>query len=300
MNGKKLGKHFLFPPLWVMILMTLLSAFALVLVFVRGASESPIAYAVYVLAFYALTVDTLFCVKVVPKKYRDVKQRIYDHPLGHRYMTDAVFRTHVSLALSLGINLLYVGVNGVSFFLYRSAWYVILALYYGTLAVMRYLLLRYAHGVGIGQDYAGELRRTVLCSFILLTVNFALTGSVLMILYQGRGKEAHGILIYVMAMYTFYVTIHAIVSLVRHRKYKSPVITFTKVIALSAALVSMLSLETAMLSQFGAEMSQRDERIMIALTGAGVSVTVITMSVYIIVRSLKDIKSLRSDPHGKQ
>lgn len=124
-------------------------------------------------------------------------------------------------------------------------------------------------------------------------VNFVLSGAVLMILYQNKGFEYHGILIYAMATYTFYITTSAIVNLVKYRKYNSPVMTMTKVIALSASLVSMLSLKTAMFAQFGQDMLPEDKWLMIALTGAGVSVTVITMSVYIIVKSYKEIKQSR-------
>ena len=44
-----------------------------------------------------------------------------------------------------------------------------------------------------------------------------------------------------------------------------------------------------MFSSFGEEMSLQDQRLMIALTGAGVSVIVITMAVYMIVRTTKEM-----------
>lgn len=290
MDWKNFGKRLLFPPIWLMILLAVLSAAALPLIFVKRLEQSPVAYAVYVVAFYALTVVCAFFSVVLPKRYKAIKQRVYDHPIGHRYMTDAAFRTHVSLYVSLGINLLYVGMNVFSGVLYRSAWFGILAGYYMILAVMRFLLLRYVRRVGIGRDRTGELKSTMLCSAILLTVNFVLTGAVMMILYQNRGFHYHGMLIYVMAAYTFYITTHTIIDLVKYRKLGSPVMTTAKVIALSAALVSMLSLETAMLSQFGQDMAPENKWLMIALTGAGVSGTVVTMSVYMIVRSYKEIK----------
>lgn len=132
-----------------------------------------------------------------------------------------------------------------------------------------------------------------MCSCILLLLNFVLTGAVLMILYQNKGFEYHGVLIYVMAGYTFYITTHAIIDLVKYRKYQSPVMTTSKVIALSAALVSMLSLETAMFSQFGGDMAPENRWLMIALTGAGVSIVVIVMSVYMIARTAKEIKEIK-------
>ena len=93
-----------------------------------------------------------------------------------------------------------------------------------------------------------------------------------------------------MALYTFYVTTHAVVDIVKYRKYNSPVMSTAKIITLSAALVSMLSLETAMFSQFGAEMAAENKRIMIAATGAGVSLVVLALSMWLIVRATREIR----------
>lgn len=295
MDWKRFGKRLLFPPAWVMALLTVLCSAALVYVFVQGLEEAPVAYACYVLSFYTLSVVCVFFAKVFPKRYSVFKQRIYQNPFGNRYMTDTVFRTNIALNISLGINLLYIGVNVLSYVLYRSMWFMVLAVYYSILSVMRFLLLRYGRKNEIGKSRVNESRRVMLCSSILLTLNFTLSGAVLMILYQNKGYEYHGMLIYVMAAYTFYMTTRAIINLVKYRKLGSPVLTMTKVISLSAALVSMLSLETAMFSQFGQEMPPEEKRLMIALTGAGVSLIVIAMSVYMIVKSAKEIKKSRGD-----
>lgn len=293
MNWKKLGKKLLFPNIFVIILFTVISAAALVHIFLNGLEESWIAYIAYVFSFYTLTILVIFLSIVLPKQYRVIKQKIMDHPFGNRYLTDTAFRTQVSLYMSLGINLLYAGINVISFIIYDSRWFIIFAVYYMTLAVMRFLLLRYARRDGIGQNRLGELRWARVCSCILVTVNFALSGAVLMILFQDKGTEYAGILIYVMAAYTFYTTIHAIINLIKYRKYKSPVMTTAKIITLSAALVSVLSLETAMFSQFGQDMSPENQRLMIALTGAGISIAVIGMSSYMIVKTSKEIELLK-------
>ena len=68
--------------------------------------------------------------------------------------------------------------------------------------------------------------------------------------------------------------------------------TASKIISLSSALVSMLSLETAMFSQFGQGMSQEGKRLMIELTGAGISVAVIGMSAYMIIRTSQELKHI--------
>lgn len=295
MEWKRLWRKLLFPPVRLMILLTVVSSAALVFVFTKGLSESPAAYVSYAIAFYTLVVLVTFFVVALPKRYQSIKTKIYDNPIGNRWMTDAAFKTNVSLHTALAVNLLYAGLNVLSWFLYRSAWFVVLAVYYVILSVMRFLLVRYFRSNELGKNRLSELKRARLCSAILLTLNFALTGAVMMILYENKGFEYHGILIYVMAAYTFYMTTIAIVNLIRYRKYRSPVMTMSKIIALSAALVSMLSLETAMFSQFGGEMAPKHQWLMIALTGAGVSIVVVVLSVCMIVQTVKEIKELKQN-----
>ena len=290
MDWKKFGKKLLFPPIWLMILLSIVSAVMLVLVFVKNWQEAVIAYIVYVLSFYTLCVVSIFCVMVLPRQYQQIKQKIYANPLGNRYMTDRDFRNRLSLYLSLGISLLYVFLNLLSWHFNRSWWFVVLAVYYVIMAVMRFLLVRYVRKNGIGLSIVQEWRRSRICAFVLLLVNLSLSGAVLMILYQQRGYDYPGMMIYVMALYTFYSTIHAIVDMVKYRKLGSPILSTAKIVSLCGALVSMLNLETAMLAQFGAQMSQADQHLFIILTGAGVSCTVVTLSIARIVKATKEIR----------
>ena len=290
MDWKKFGKKLLFPPVWLIFLLTAASAALLVAVFLKGWEEAPIAYAIYVLAFYTLTVVCIFCSMVLPKRYHRIKQKIYENPLGNRYMTDRVFRTQVSLYLSLGISILYVGTNLWSWHLNHSWWFVVLSVYYAIMAVMRFLLVRYARLNPLGSSILKEWKWSRICACILLLVNLTLSGAVLMMLYANRGYDYPGILIYVMAMYTFYSTTHAIVDIIKYRKLGSPVMSTAKIVSLCAALVSMLNLETAMFAQFGGEMTVENQRIMIALTGAGISLVVVTLSALLIARATKEIR----------
>jgi len=291
LEWKKLIK-LLYPPVWIIALLVPICTAALIYTFIGGYEAHPVAYFTYVLSFYTLSVVVMRCIKVVPKQYRAAKKKIYDNPIGNRYFTDHKFKTHVTLYRNLAVNILYVGVNIASGFLYHTSWFFVLAFYYTILAVMRFLLVRFVNRVGIGENRFKELRRSRLCGYILLTVNLALSAAVLMILYQNKGYEYHGILIYIMAAYTFYVTTVAIVNLVKYRKLGSPVMSMTKIISMAAALVSMLSLETAMLSEFGRDLSTENRQIFIMLTGAGVSIIIVAMSVYSIVKNSKEIKQI--------
>lgn len=297
MDWKKIGKKLLFPPVWLIIVVVLLSTAALIAVFWKGLDTSPIAYLIYVLSFYSLSVLTVWCVEVLPGQYKQFKRAIYANPLGNRYMTDRIFRTRISLYISLTISMLYVGINLWSWHVLHSWWFIVLAVYYVIMAIMRFLLVRYVRIQKIGTSLLGEWKRSRVCAYILLLINLSLSSAVLMILYNNRGYDYPGIMIYVMALYTFYSTIHAIVDLVKYRNLGSPVMSTAKIVSLSGALVSMLNLETAMFAQFGANMPLENQRIFIILTGAGVSITVVTLSVLLIVRATKEIRRIK---HGTE
>lgn len=261
-------------------------------VFLKGWSTQPFAYAVYVFSFYTLTVVCVVCFRYFPGYYKNTKNKIYQNEHANRYFTDIAYKTRINLYLSLGINILYIAVNAVSAIVYKTWWFAIFAIYYGIMALMRFLLVRYVGKNSIGKSYAGELKRSRTCSYILMTVNVILSGVVLMMIYYDRGFNYRGYLIYVMAMYTFCITSVAIRDVIKYRKYNSPVMSVTKTIKLASSMFSMLFLETAMFSQFGQDTPKETKSIMIMATGAGICVIVVSMSIYNIIYSAKRLKDI--------
>lgn len=282
-------RKILFPPLWLLILLTVVSTVGLVYVFVNELELSLMAYAIYTLSSYTLTVVCIACWKAIPRYYKRIKNKAYDNKYTNRYLTDISFKTHVTLYRSLIINLIYVIINAISGIVYRTFWFEIFAVYYAIMAVMRFVLIRYVGKNQIGTSRLKELKCARLCACILMTVNLTLSGAVLMMVYHNRSFEYQGLLIYVMATYTFYITGAAIWEIIKYRRNDSPVMSVSKIIKLAAALFSMLFLETAMFAQFGGETSVDMQRIMIMATGAVISVIVIAMSVYMIVQTTKEI-----------
>ena len=290
-DWKKIGKKILFPPIWLIVILTIISTVALIAIFVNGWEMSLIAYVCYVISFYTLTVVSIVCVPLFPRYYKAMKGMLHENQYTDRYLTDVVFKTRISLYRSLIINMLYVVINAISGVVYQTYWFGIFAVYYGIMAIMRFMLVRYVSKNPIGQNYFGELKRARLCAGILLTVNLALSGAVLMMVYFDRGFQYRGFLIYVIALYTFYITTTAVIDMVKYRKYKSPVMSITKMIKMASALFSMLFLETAMFAQFGADTPEQTKGIMIMATGAGISIAVVTMAIYMIVQITKEIRS---------
>lgn len=295
MDWKKVFKKFLFPPIWLMITLSVLSAAALVFVFLKGLDQSPVAYAVYVIAFYTLSALCAFFSIVLPKQYKAIKQRVFDHPIGHRYMTDAEFKVLVSLHIALIINLAFSAFKLVSGIIYSSFFIIAIAAYYILLSVARFLLLRFMRSGK--EDTAAQYRRYRLTAILMLPINLTLSVFVLYMIIKNDGTPLSEIYVITSAAYTFYTLTVSVIDIIKYRKFENPVLSAAKALRLAQALVSLLSLESAMLVTFGESESFR--RIMLALTGAGVCFIVLFMSIYMIVRSTKQIKKLGNNENGK-
>lgn len=290
---RKIAKRlFCLPP--VPTLLISIPAYGLVIYALAGKNVKPyLAYLSYFVSAYALIISITGISGIV----RLVRQGIDQHPLVRkalgvplvsRYLREDMFRAQTGLYQGFFINLLYAGIKLLSGILYRSVWFVTLAVYYILLAVMRASLLHYVRKDE--KNKISEWRRYRLCGIILMFMNAALAGIVILVVRQNSGFEYPGMLIYMMAMYAFYAAITAVRNVVKFRKYGSPVMSAAKVINLTAALVSLLSLETAMLTQFGAANDPRFRQIMTASTGAGISLIVLGMAVFMIVRSTRQMR----------
>lgn len=230
---------------------------------------------------------------------KSVKQFINKHPLmiklqntsvGRRFFDDVRFRTEISLYQGLFINLLYIAIKMFSGIYYRSFWFISLAIYYILLAVMRLLLLHREKKNRGRTPMEQEFYSYRSCGIVLLIMNQALAGIVIFMVYQNRGFDYPGVLIYAMALYAFYSVITAVVNLVKFRKHGSPVMSAAKVINLVAAMVSILSLETAMLAQFGGD-DEAFRAIMTGATGGSVCTIVIGMAIFMIWKSTRQLKN---------
>lgn len=293
---KKIGKKIFFLPPLVTILIAVPSL-TLCFVLLSMGTEGMIAYLSYGMAAYALVITITGFPAMVRQgrqwieknvKSHPLMKKIMQHPLGRRYLTDGLFRAKIALYPGFVINLLYI-VLKLSVGIYsRSVWLVALAFYYILLALMRFFLLHHAGRAKLGEDIRSEFRRYRLCGIILLFMNQALTAVVTLVVHQNKGFEYPGLLIYGMALYSFYITITAVVNLIKFRRYGSPVISAAKAVNLVAALVSMLSLTTAMIAQFGGGEDFRKE--MTAAVGGGVCTVVITMALFMIVRATLYLK----------
>ena len=298
MDPKKLGKALLFPHIAIMILLVPVATVLLVGSMVFVGTESVIAYISYVLAAYTLTV---WCFRI-PHLIKFFKTFKNENKYARRWQDDPRLRVNVSLYGSLAFNALYGLFQLWLGFYHHTFWFYSLGAYYICLAVMRFFLVRHTRKYAPGVKMRTELIKYRACGWVFLLMNLALALIIFFMVYWNRTFEHHMITAIAMAAYTFTALTTAIINVLKYRKYNSPVFSASKAISLAAALVSMLTLESTMLTTFGdGTMTAVEQKWMLGATGGTISLLIVTAAIYMIVAGTKKLKILQSEvQNGEQ
>jgi hypothetical protein len=292
MDWKKLGKTLLFPHIAIMIVLVPIATVLLVGSMVFIGTESVIAYISYVLAAYTLTV---WCFKI-PHLIKFFKTFKNENKYARKWQDDTRLRVNVSLYGSFAWNALY-GIFQLWLGFYHSTfWFYSLGAYYICLGVMRFFLVLHTTRYAPGARMKTELVKYRSCGIVFLVMNLALALIIFFMVYWNRTFEHHMITAIAMAAYTFTAFTVAIVNVVKYRKYNSPVFSASKAISFASALVSMLTLESTMLTTFGdGTMTELGQKWMLGATGAAISLLIVATAIYMIVVGTKKLKQLKSE-----
>ena len=288
-DWKKIGLNLLYPHLAVIIILLPISVAFLVLSLIYLGTESIIAILSYLLAFYVLLVIS-FRVPRIIKFFKTFKQ---ENKYMKKWFSDVHLRMNVSLYGSLIWNVAFAIFQLVLGFYHKSFWFYSMFAYYIMLGVMRFFLLKHTRKYKAREQEQVELKKYIISGWLFLFMNLALAVIVFFIVYWNRTFNHNVITTIAIATYTFFTFTFAIINLFRYKKYKSPVYSSAKTISLIAGVVSMLTLETTMLTTFGSADSPLFRQIMLSLTGVAVIGFAITMAVIMIVKGNKQLKEIK-------
>lgn len=289
MDWKKWGKALLFPHLAILLLLIPVSTVFLVCAMVFLGTESAAAIVSYVLAAYTLTVWCFRLPRLI-QGIRNFKQR---NKYVRRWQNDAALRLKMSLYGTLIWNTAYAAFQLGLGFWHRTFWFYSLAGYYLSLAAMRFFLVRHTRRHKPGEHIRKELVRYRACGIVFLAMNLALSLIIFFMVYWNRTFYHHEITTIAMAAYTFGSLAMAIVNVVRYRNHHSPVYSASKTISLASACVSLLTLESTMLTTFGGDtLPLFARRLFLGLSGGAISLFIIAMAIYMIVQGTQKIRLL--------
>ncbi len=292
MVWKTLGKKLLFPPITVLIVLLPVATFLLIYSMVVLGTKEILSYISYGVAAYTLTI---WCVRI-PEIIQLVKTFKNENKYVQIWLKDTRLRVNVSMYGSLVWNTIYGVFQLWLGFYHHTFWFYSLGAYYICLAFMRFGLVRYTSKYKPGEKMHTELVKYRATGWVFLVLNLALTLMIFFMVYWNRTFNHHEITTIAMAAYTFTTLTLAIINVIKYRKYNSPVLSAGKAISLAAGSVSILTLESTMLTTFNdGSIDLLTRRLFLALSGGAISALIITMAIYMIVRSTKQIRQLGAD-----
>ena len=218
----------------------------LIYVFGYHLEGTIISYISYLLSTYALIIFIIWFIQVCKFGSSSIKRsKVYK-----KYQDNYWFVTRGLLYLSLVINLIYGLFNLGTGIYYKSWWFITFAIYYLLLCFMKFSLVKDTskHANICIKDAYKKLRNI---GITLLLLDIILTGIIILIINYNQVIRYNGTIIYIVALYDFYLIIVGIVNVIRYRKNNNPILIASKCINLTVAMISMISLEVAMVYQFG-------------------------------------------------
>lgn len=191
-------------------------------------------------------------------------------------------------ALLNGVYCLFLAVMAIY---HRTFWYGSFSFYYLCLCLIRVFLVCRTDSFTTGTRLHREWIRYLICSIILLIMNLALAIIVFFMVYWGRTFYHHQITTITMAVFTFAALSLAITRLTHLRKTKSPVRQATILIRLVSGCVSLLTLESTMLTTFQQESSNPlTAKLLLSISGGVICLGSIVLSIGMICHGLKELK----------
>ena len=290
MNWKKTTRRLLFPhPVFIGLFVPLALALLLYSAIIHESTD-VISIVSYVCSFYALV---LVCLRI-PDLIRFVKRFRHENKYAVRYASDVQLRINLSLFGSFLFNAVYAAFQLGLGFWHHSVWFYSMAGYYLLLGLMRLMLVKYTRTHLPGQQLEMEWKTYRLCGILLLLMTVVLTIFILYFVLRIREFRHHEITTISMAAYTFASLTLAIVNAFRYKRYGSPAYSAAKAISLVSAIVSVLTLENAMLTAFGQDNSELFRQIMLGATGAAVVCAVQGIAIYMICNAGKKLKAIHN------
>lgn len=234
----------------------------------------------YGLAACILTAACCYLVRDIRCGVREkIRPGVEANPFLSRLTGDYRYRTILSAGLGLSLNLAFALFNGAVGVVSRSPWFGTLSVYYLLLGLMRFRLVRYdrsisAHG-SAGREMASVCRS---CGWLFVPMALVLGGAVILLVHEEGGKSYPGFTIYAVAAYTFYKITLSVINVVKAGRMNTQLLLLIRNIGYVDACVSLLSLQSALLSEFGK--GQEDfGRLMNGITGAIVCLMVLGVGI---------------------
>lgn len=301
---RALWKKILNPPTWAKVLTLIITVITatlsllILLVDYDGRALAILAYTLFGLAGISLAYSVYLVIPLFPKMKARIISFLERHDFTYLLLRNFGFRTVIFSIGSFIMSLLFSGFNAYMGIASRSIWYGALATFYISLAFLRGGVLLY-HKNKISRKIKAQTDEYVKAKVYLnsgivtLVLNLGLSMAIAQMIFSSAHFTYVGLTIFAYAAYAFYKITMSIISFIKAHKQTDLTIRAIRNINLVDALVSILALQTALLTMFSA--GEINISLMNTFTGIIVSVCTIAIGIYMIVSARQKIKILQKD-----
>ncbi|MBO5736764.1 MAG: hypothetical protein J6S04_03040 [Clostridia bacterium] len=299
---RSLWKKILNPPTYVKVLTfvtTLVSATLSLVMVGLGLENGALAIVAYILfgiAGISLAYSVYLLIPLFPKMKTGIIAFLESREFTRLILRNFGFRTVIFAIGSFLMSLLFSGFNAYMGIANHSIWYGALAAFYIALAFLRGGVLAY-HKSRIGKKMQNDeyLKAKVYrnSGIITLILNVALSVEIGQMIFSDAHFTYIGWTVFAYAAYAFFKISVSIVALIRAHKQDDLTVRAIRNINFVDALVSILALQTALLTMF----SEGEINISLfnTFTGIVVSLLSVGIGIYMIVSANKKIKELQKE-----
>ncbi|MBQ8792137.1 MAG: hypothetical protein IJZ62_00760 [Clostridia bacterium] len=236
-------------------------------------------YLLYVLSAVMLTYFVYTIVILAPKIKNGTIRLLNKSKFMAKMLDNYGYRTIAFSIASFCFNLAYVIFVGVFSIITKSYWYFAMSMYYLALSIMKGIVFYYKWKK---DNEEGQRKTYLFCGIMFIFLMIAFNGLIVLLYKTNMQVNYAGLMIYVVATYTFVRVSMAIYNIFKAKKQDDLYVQSIRNINLASALVSVVMMQVALIQAFSPENSTT---IAHALTGGAVGILIFIIGVLMIVKS---------------
>ena len=208
------------------------------------------------------------------------------HSFTDNILKNYGFRTLAFAAAGLIVNIAYAVWLTVVGVLVRSVWNIAIAVFYFVLIALKGIVFfcdrKYK------ENTAKQIKTYRSCGYMLNLLTVALAGIVILINKAVMSYEYAGYMIYIVAAYTFYKIITAIIHFFKARRRDGLIVQAIRNINLVDAIYSVFVLQVSMIRAFG----DGNDPLSNSVAGGAIALLILWISIHMIVQSYREKERL--------
>lgn len=213
-----------------------------------------------------------------------MKDRIKDflHSLREDYHFRTVYTARVSALMTFGFTVF----NGVIGILYRSVWNISICIYYVLLAIVRRIIVRSQRKTGDKKQEKIIKKTYAVTHIILILIDVALVVPIALMVIGARNYTFGMIPAIAMAAYTTYRMTMSIIHYLKSKRNENHFIRVIRTINMQDTLVSVLTLQNALIIANGDDMASMMRLTMWTSAGIWGIILFFTVKSFMMIRKM--------------